>query len=352
MGFWRGTFRVFKATNQAFGKCAELLEEANLNLERMTRRLKIQNEINKLELDRYRLGESWFSDNEFDSEVLNKLYEKLFSDYSDSVDGKYFRQKNKLQEDFVNYKVKVLLTKIKQDNASIREATSSLAIKKIKLRQRLIKNLTKLINIASPIKHEKYIIRAKSRRDELHNEILELEPQRKVVITSVSLSIAPIVQYECFDEYKNGFYKDWFENGRQRWLIHFENDELKIAQRFRDDGSLYFEVTPEKSSECYNIYHKDGKVTLKALKRKKGITLFVKQHDKTLLSILFKVNNCPSKMLIFLKSIMSVNGLLLAFMPSRRPVNYFEIQQVIKDLSSVSNELMNIRKLTFSEGLN
>jgi hypothetical protein len=352
MGFWVGTFRAFKAMNQAFGKAADLLDEVSDNLERRSRSLEIQNEINKFELDRSRLGESWFSDNEFDRKILNKLYEKLCSDYSDSVDDKYFKQKDKLQEDYVDYKVKVLLTTIKQDNVSIREAVSSLAITKINLRKRLIKNLTKLINIASPIKHEKYIVRAKLRRDELHNEIVELEPQRKTVITSTSLSIAPKVQYEFFDEYKNGFYKDWFENGRQRWLIHFDDDELTIAQRFKDDGRLYIEVTPEKYSEHYKIYHKDGKVTLKALKEKKGITLFVKQHDKTLLSILFKVNKCPSKMLLSLKSIMSLNGFLLTFIPSKRPINYYEIQQVIKDLSSVSNELRNIRKLSFSEGLN
>ena len=271
MGFWRGTFKALKATNKAFGVVSDLLDEANCNLERISRRLEIQNEINKFELDRFRLGESWFFGNEFDSEALINLYEHLCSEYSDSVDDKYFKQKDKLQEDYVDYKVKVLLLEIKQDNERIKEAASYLAIKKIELRQNLIKKLTKLIKISSPKKHEKYIVRAKSRRDELHNEILELEPQRQVVMTSTNLSIAPKVQYDCFDGKKSGFYKDWFENGNQRWLIHFDDGEVTMAQRFNDDGSLYIQVTPEKSSEWYEIHEQNERVNLKAIKYKRGL---------------------------------------------------------------------------------
>ncbi len=345
MGFWRGTFKAVKATNKAFGVVSDLLDEANYNLDRRTRKLEIQIEINKVERDRSRLGEAWFFDNEFESKALINLYEHLCSEYSDSVDDKYFKQKDKLQEDYVDYKVKVLLTKIKQDNESIREAASSLAIKKIELRQNLIKKLTKLIKISSPKKHEKYIVRAKSRHEELHKEILDLEPQRQAVITSTNLSIAPKVQYDCFDDKKSGLYKDWFENGNQRWLIHFDDGEVTMAQRFNDDGSLYIQVTPEKSSEWYEIHEQNERVNLKAIKYKKGFTLFVSQYDRSFLSIFFKVDKCPSRIAIALNGVMTVNGFVSMFMPSKRPIFYYKIQQEIKSLSSVSNELEAIRKL-------
>lgn len=348
MGFFGDTFKAIKATNEALGKGAELLNEGASRMERASHRLRIESSIKLLEKRRKIAGQQWFSDHQEENEELNELYAELLREHPhSSISGKYFTQRDKLQEDHRDYKVQLLLNKIKLQNKRIIEnESSSIAITKIEMRRRLIKLLTQLEDLGCPRRHDRYLVRANARKAELRDEIDDLEPQRKTVVSSSTLSVASKVEYHCFDDKKHGIYKDWFENGSLRWFINFEDDVLiNTAQRFNDDGSLYMEVTAKAFEYHYEISHSNDQLGLNAFKDKGGFTLFVSHRNKRFVKILFKLDECPSKTMIALRHMMSLSGAISLLTPSERPIRFDEIQQIIQEINEVSSELRAIEQL-------